>query len=138
MRTRAAPTPLRRALDQPRAQWIQFDIACSRQKVRLVHDKGSKPPLPQIPAPFLAEIDPPRVTPVRLADRSSQPLLRRRNGNQMDMIGHEAITPYFHPLVTAPISHQFQIRRVISVVKEGRLATVSPLGYMVRDPRNYH
>jgi hypothetical protein len=53
------------------------------------------------------------------------------------MVGHQAVTPDIDALFPAPLGHEFQISRVISFVEERLLATISPLGDMVRHPGNY-
>ena len=71
-----------------------------------------------------------------LANGSRKPLLRTRDRNQMDMIGHQAVGPYLHPAFLTPLGHQFHIGRIIFIAKERLLPTISTLGYMMRQTRN--
>ena len=90
----------------------------------------------EIPSPFFAEVDPPRVMPMRLADGPSQAAFGRRDCDQMGIIRHQAVTPNLHPLFAAPAGHQFQVGRIVSVVEERLLSAVPPLRYVVRHTRN--
>jgi len=107
-----------------------------RQQVRLIHDERSETPLPQIASPFVAEIDPPRVTSMGLTDRPPQGLLARRNRDQMRMVGHQAVGPDIDPLVSTPLGHELHVSRVISVVEECLLPAVAPPGHVMRHARD--
>jgi hypothetical protein len=73
---------------------------------------------------------------MRLADRPPQPILRLRHRNQVNMIGHEAVRPDLDPPFSAPLAHQFKIRRIIFGVKKRLLPAISPLCYVMRQTRN--
>ena len=60
-----------------------------------------------------------------------RPSSRRRDRDQMSMVWHQAIAPNRHPLFAAPLGHQFQVGRVVSVVEERLLSAVAPLGNVV-------
>src|SRR5208283_951294 len=95
-----------------------------------------EPPLPKMTTPPLAEVHPPCVAPMRLANRPPQTVLRVRHRDQMRMIRHQAISPDFHATLLAPMTHQLQIGGVILLAKERRLPTVPALGNMMRHPGN--
>jgi hypothetical protein len=71
-----------------------------------------------------------------LANCPTQPILGTRDGNQMDMIGHQAVRPYLHSAFLAPIGHQFHIGRIVFVAKKRLLPTISTLGYVMWQTRN--
>ena len=73
---------------------------------------------------------------MRLADGPPQAVLRLRDRNQVNMIGHEAVGPNLDPAFPAPVGHQFQISRIIFIAKERLLPTISALGYVIRQTRN--
>ena len=97
---------------------------------------GSEPPLPQMAAPLLPEIDSPRVTSMRLADGPSQAVIRFRRRDQMDVVGHQAVTPDLDRCLAAPLGHQFNVCRVVAIVEECLPATVASLRNVVRQTRN--
>jgi len=126
------------AFHQPRPHRIPFHVPCRCQQVRLVHHQGSKPPLPQIAAPLLSKLNPPPVASMAFADRPSQRLLAGRNREPMPMVRHEAIAPNIDSFFPTPLGHQFQVRRVLSIMEERLPPTLPPLGHMAWHPRNDH
>jgi hypothetical protein len=60
----------------------------------------------QIAAPLFAEVDSPRVTPMRLADRLCEAVLGLWDRDQMDVVGHQAIAPNLDPFLPAPLGHE--------------------------------
>ena len=66
-----------------------------------------------------------------LANRAIQSVSRLRNGDQMNVIGHQTICPDLDFLGAAPLGHQLEVTLVIFVTKESPLSTVSPLGDVV-------
>ena len=93
MRSGAAPRPVTRIGDQTGTHRIQFHVPRGRKQVRFVHHERSETPLPQIAPPFFTEVDSTRIAPVRLADGPPQTILRLWHRNQVDMIGHQAVSP---------------------------------------------
>jgi hypothetical protein len=82
--------------------------------------------------PPLTKIDLPRVTPVRFPDGSPQSIGRLRDGDQVDVVGHQAISPNLHPVLPAPLTHQLQVRSVVLQAKKRLLPTISPLRNVMR------
>jgi hypothetical protein len=91
-----------------------------------------------MPAPSLAEVDHARVTAMHLADGESQSVGRLRNCDEMNMIGHQAISPDLDLVSAAPMCHQFQVALVIFITKERLLAAISPLRDVMRQTRCDH
>jgi hypothetical protein len=87
-------------------------------------------------APFFAEVDPPRITSTSLADGPPQAVFGLGRRNQMDVIGHQAIAPNLDAPFAAPVGHQFDIRRIVSIVEKSLLAAVATLRDMVRQTRD--
>jgi len=135
---RAAQPIAARRVDQPGAHGVELYAARGGQQVRLIEHERSEPPLPQMASPPLAEVDHPGVTPMGLTDRPAQPVGRVRNSDQMNVVGHQRIRPNLNVMGAARLTHQFQVELVILVTKESRLATVAPLGDVVRQTRYNH
>ena len=130
--------PVPWCLDQPRAHRVELNVPHGRQQIRLIEHERGEPPLPEMPAPSLAEVDHTRVTAMHLADRASQSVGRVRNCDEMDMIGHQAVRPDLDLVGAAPLPHELQVDPVIFIAKERLLPAVSPLGDVVRQARCDH
>ena len=87
--------------------------------------------------PTLALVDPARVPPMGLRQRSPQPVFIAGREDQMHVIGHETVAPDFHPRAPAPLGEQGTIGHIVVVTEEGRLPPVSPLRDMVRHARHH-
>lgn len=83
--TPAAPA---RRSREARADRIPLPIIRRRRKVAIVHDKPGESPLSQAPPPILPEVDPPRVTSMRLAHRPTKAFLRIRHHDPMHVVRH--------------------------------------------------
>lgn len=69
--------------------------------------------------------------------QSSQPVFGLRHGNQVNVIGHQAVAPYRHAEFCAPRAHRRQTRRIIVIVEEGLLSAVAAPGNVMRQTRNH-
>src|SRR5262249_1212812 len=85
-----------------------------------------------MPPPSLPEVDHAGVTAMHLADRPSQSVGRVRNGDQMDMVRHQALCPNLDLVGAAPLRHGPQGTLEILITKECLLPVVSPLRDAVR------
>ena len=65
----AAPSVAVWCLDQPRAHRVWFNVMRGSQQIRLIDHERGESPLPEMPAPTLAEVDLTRVRAIDLADR---------------------------------------------------------------------
>ena len=91
-----------------------------------------------MPAPSLSKIDAPGVASVGLANGKIQTLFCFRHGNQMNMVGHQTISPDLHLILCAPFRHQFQIGLVVLIIKKCLQTPVAPLGHVVRRCRRHY
>lgn len=73
-----------------------------------------------------------------LANGPAQSILRGRNGDQVDVIGHQAVGPDLDPALPARLGHQVEIRDVVLVAEKRLLPTVPPLGNVMRITRYNH
>lgn len=76
------------------------------------------------------------VAPVRLADRTGQPLRRRRREDEVNVIGHEAIGPALDAIGLAALGEEIAVERVVFGLEEDRLTAIAALGDMVRRAGN--
>ena len=58
-------------------------------------------------------------------------ILRLRHGDQVNVIRHQAEGPYLDRAIAAPLGHQFDVGRIIFVLKKRLLPTVPALGHKV-------
>ena len=70
-----------------------------------------------------------------LADGPTQTVRGPGHGDQVDVIGHEAVRPDFNLLGKAELGHQLQVAEVILVAEKRLLPSVSPLCDVVRQTR---
>jgi hypothetical protein len=131
VRTRARPSPLLCNRTKPRPNRIVLDVAHRREKVALVHDKRVEAFLPKMPTPTFAKIDPTRKASVSFANRTAQSVFSAWHHDQMNVVRHQAVCPYFAFTVLAVGSHQSAVLRVVLVAEERFLPTVSALCYMM-------
>jgi hypothetical protein len=136
VRPSAAPRPIAGMLDQVGTHRVEFHVPGGGQQVRLVHHERREPPLPEIPPPFLAKVDPSCVALMHFAYGQTQTVLRRRDRDSMDVVGHQAIPPDLHRTLATPLGRQLQVGRVVPFVEERLLAAVASLRHMVRHARN--
>ena len=61
-------------------------------------------------------------------------MLRLRYGEQMDVIGHQAVGPNLDPFLAAPPGHQLDVSRVVVLAEERLLTSVAALRDVVGQP----
>jgi hypothetical protein len=89
----ARPAPVLRPRHQPRANGVHSHIAHGRQEVGLVHRDRSEATVEQMTAPASARIDEVRPSTMCRSERAGQAVLSVGNEDQMDVIGHQALSP---------------------------------------------
>ncbi len=120
----------------PRADGIALDIPKRRDRVRIVHRAGMEATLPQMPRAAMQMVDALREDEVCSTDREMQRVFPRRHGDEVDMVGHQAVAKHPHPVLAALCSQYVQIRDTIVIDKEHVLPIVSALSNMVSNTRN--
>ena len=83
--------------------------------------------MPQVAAPALAEVDHAGVAAVDLAHCQPQRFRRLGHGDEMHVVGHEAIGPDGHPTLFTPLRHELDVGSVVILAEENPL----PAGYRV-------
>lgn len=63
----------------------------------------------------------------------AQPIAIARHRDDVDVVGHEAIGPYFHPEPPRRIGHQIEIQRIVALLEKGLLTPIAALGDVARD-----
>lgn len=91
-----------------------------------------------MPSPTFPEVYVTRVAPMRFANRLTKRLFRRRNRNQVYMVWHQAICPYFNVPVRTLLGHQVYVCLIILVAEECLQTSISSLSNMMWHFRNYH
>src|ERR1035438_10781790 len=91
MRLGTRPPPFRRLGHHAGPHRIALYISQSLPLVPIVHGAGEEAVLPHVARFTAPHVQPPRIIHVRPAQALSQRGLRRRNGDQMNMVPHEAI-----------------------------------------------
>ena len=132
MRPGAAVGIAVRLADDLRPHGVQLDVSCGGQQVLVVHHKRSKTALPKMPSPALAKVDPPRVSPMGLADRPTQPVLVLGHGDQVNVVGHQAVSPDGHSALFTPLRHQIDVRLIVLLREERLLPPIPPLRHVMR------
>ena len=132
----AGPRPVLRPRYQPRPVRVAFDVAQSRERVRLIHRAGAETSLPEIAAPALAPVDDEAVATMGVGDGRGHRLAGRWHQDQMDVVGHQAPSPDGYLPGTAMLTQQLDIKSVVVVTEEHRLAPIATLGDVVRHVRD--
>ena len=75
-----------------------------------------------------ARVDVAGVLAVNIAEGLAKAILVARHGNDVDVIGHQAIRPHLHPVPPRRLGQQVAIKRKVCVLKERQLTPVATLG----------
>jgi hypothetical protein len=88
--------------------------------------------------PILPEIYHAAVSPVSFSDPSAKSIFAFRHGNEMHMIRHETVRPYFHAALPTPLRHEVNIGFVVLVSKKGCQSPIPTLRHMMRNAGCYY
>lgn len=131
----ARPWPVLGPLGQPRPHRVERDITQGRKQMRLIHRNATEPPLPEMPGPLLARVDPPGIAAMHLGKRAAQRIGMFGNQNQVDMVGHQHPAPHRHPMRSAMKAKEIAICGIVVCTEERLLPPVAALGDMVGNAR---
>ena len=95
--------------------------------MRLVHRNRAEPSLPQMARPALPCIDVAGIMAMDIAEGSAQPVSIPRHGDDVDMVGHQAIAPDLDMGPAGRFGEQVEIELIIPIFEEGLLAPVTAL-----------
>lgn len=91
-----------------------------------------------VTTPLFSKINPAGVAVVCFTNCAGKSFFRLRYGNQVNMIGHQALCPDFYIKFSTLLRHKFQIGLIVIVTEKGLLTAVAPLGDVVRDVGGYN
>jgi hypothetical protein len=80
-----------------------------------------------MPCPSSARVDEVGIAAVRLANGAVEPMRILRHRDEMHMVGHEAVDPYFDARFSRLLSQKIAIDVLIAGLEEDGLAAVAPL-----------
>jgi hypothetical protein len=123
----AAPQIILRPHGQTGPDRVQLDVTHRVKQIRLVHRIGEKSSLPQMPGPTLALVDSGGVAAVSLTDSLPEALDCGGHKNQMNVVGHEAISPDFNAGNMAHFPEQGSVEHEVLVPEKSRLPSVPAL-----------
>ena len=84
--------------------------------------------LPQMAAPTVAAIDECCILAVRARYCAAKTIYRRRHKDEMHMIWHQAVCNNIDASQVTPCRQQRPVKRIVAVVEERCLTTISPFG----------
>jgi hypothetical protein len=78
--------------------------------------------------PSLAKIHSACISAVRFANGMAQSIRIGRHSDQMDVIGHQAVSPDVNTVLPAPMRHQISIGLIVPIIEESLLPPVASTG----------
>ena len=134
----AGPGPVFGPLGETGAEGVGFEVAGGGEKVRLVHDAGGEPALPEEAAPVFAEVDGAAVSAVEFAEASAEGIEVAGHGDEVDVVGHQAIGPDLDAPRGQIFRGEIEVELVNVIGEEGLHPPVPALGDVMRNPRRDH
>ena len=100
------------------ADRVALDVAHGQQAMRIVHGIGVKAILPQMAAAAVEAVDVLGVEPMGSADRLGQGFGVLGDGDQVDVVVHEAVAEDAHAIPLALAGQDFQVRAAVVINEE--------------------
>ena len=72
------------------------------------------------------------VTHVQRLEHALQTIVGGRDGNQMNVVAHQAISQHLNLMLVCIFLEPRKIREAVIIAKKDRLAPIAPLRYMMR------
>lgn len=117
------------------ANRVLFDVAQGPQEVFRVQRTGEISILPQMPAPTVHAVDVLGIQKIGPAHELGQRVRPERRGDQVDMVGHQAIAVDSHAEPLRLLFEQLQENDAILVNEKYILLVITPLGNVVGQAR---
>ena len=127
MRFRAAPGIVLRGRNEAAPHRVHLHIPNRRVKVPLIEGAGEKTALPQVARCIAFAVKILGIEHVHRIESSGQRILVAGNANNMDMIRHEAPSPYIKTVLGRKHGEGLQILRIIVLFRENGLPVIPPL-----------
>ena len=118
------------------ANRIPLHVDHRRPEVFLVQRAGEEAVLPEMAAPAVKAIDVASVVQVRSPHSLGQRLRLPGRGDQMHVVGHQAIAVDGQAELLGLLSQYVKIVDAVLIDEEDILAIVPPLGHVMRTTRN--
>jgi len=122
----------------PRAYGVALDVSQRRHRMRIVHRARMEAALPQVSCAAMQLVYALREDEVRAPDGEVKRIVTRGNGNEVNVVGHQAIAEDAHVMLAALRPQNVEIGNAVIVHKKHVLPVVPALGNMVRETRNHH
>ncbi len=127
------PAPVLGPLGQAGADRVERDIAQRADQMRLVHRHRAEAALPQMAGHAHPGIDVAGIVAVHVAEGAAETFLIARHGDDVNVVGHQAVGPDLDPCPSCRIRQQVEVQFVVAILEEGLLAAVAALRHVVRD-----
>ena len=127
MRPRARPGIILRNRHHAAPHRVHLHVAHRRVQVPLVQDARKEAPLPQVARRVALAVEILGVEHVDGVEEPGQRLLPAGNGDQVDVIRHQAVGPDVEAVPGAEVGEQLQVSVVIARIGEDGLPVISPL-----------
>jgi hypothetical protein len=134
---RARPLPGPSDFSQPCSNWIQLDITQRFREVRLIEWARKESILPKMSCPPLLDVKPSGVVVVRPAQTAFERIDMFWNYNEVNMVGHQAITEDPQVCVARVIPKQIQVHLPVGIAKEHLLLQIPALRNVMRPAGQY-
>ncbi len=115
------------------ALYVTYGLEC----VIFIHGIRNEPALPEIASPVVRMVDHGRIFAMDLADPPGKAFGPVRDGDEMDMIIHQAVAPDIEAMPMAFIFQYVKIKLLVVIREKNRIPAIAALNDMVRDPGDY-
>ena len=120
---------------------VELNITGGGPQVLIVERRREEPVRPEMACPARAHVDAAGMPAMNVADRTGQRILRFRDHNQVNVVGHQGIAPHSKPPTLPILVQHLQVAAAFVAVEEDRTSTVPTMGHVVRavrpdDPRD--
>ena len=116
-----------------RADGIAVDVDQGFEKMALIESAGVETVLPEMAAAFVAAVGVLGVKEVGSAQSASQRIGRAGDGDEVNMVAHQAITEDVKVVLAALVAQEFEVDAPVLIVQEHILAVIAALGDVVGD-----
>ncbi|SPE40669.1 hypothetical protein SBA3_3820012 [Candidatus Sulfopaludibacter sp. SbA3] len=127
MRFSAGPGPVGCISHEPGAHRIQFHVAECLPPSGVVQRARIEAILPEMPRFVPAQMEPAGVVVVGSSEGIRQAGFSRRDGQNVHVVPHQAVPTEGDAISLAVTMQKMQVKLALRIVKEDRLAVVTPL-----------
>ena len=127
----AGPRPRLSLGHQTRTHRIELCITQGLPQVRLVQRAGIVPTLPDMTTRAMDGIPIRSIPAVGVLQRQTQDVCFRRNGNEMHMVGHQAVADQSQVVLLDVLPQQIEIDCAVGIAVEDLLSGVATLRYVM-------